>query len=314
MKNSARVSMIIDLEKRLDAISEYNGVPYGRAHMIFNAEEAFSRGALRYRGFLALSDAFKCFFLETVELINVPTDPNQTSTRPCSDRYLMFVPRLAQCFRTLCGAERVTLHGYPYEGYTLLRNTFDSVVLLSAALQGFADFYSIEGLNLDGSFDAVRAKRLRKVTEQKVRKAMTGDQSGLSPSARFELARLNDMFDWETHGGRLSLTHAIDWMKGHGPLFVVPEFSEKSIALFLNRYLEIGWMTHRLVPFMRCDGTPVSKTWCEKWRTLDEAFSIHVASLTTQLKKPVGAAVVEFVNTKFPFNEASYFPEIEGAS
>lgn len=299
--------MIVNLEDRLSEISKYNDVPYGRAHIIFDAEEIFGRGALKYRGFLALSDAFKCFFLETVELINIPA-ASSAEIQAISEHYLMFVPSLVQCFRTLCASERVTLHGYPYDGYTLLRNTFDSLVLLSAALQGITDFYSIEGINSDGSFDAGKAKRLRKITERTVRRAMTGDQSGLSRSTCDELARLNDMFDWETHGGRLSRTHAIDWMKGQGPLSVVPEFNEKSIALFLNRYLEIGWMAHRLLPCMRCHGTSTSETWREKWRTVDEAFSIHVASLTTELKKPVGAAVVELVNAKFPFDDASFFP------
>ncbi|MBS0251583.1 MAG: hypothetical protein JSR78_11040, partial [Proteobacteria bacterium] len=225
-----------------------------------------------------------------------------------AEHYLIFVPRLAQCFRTLCGAERISLRGYPYEGYTLLRNAFDSLVLLSAALQGVADFYSVEGLHPNGSFDPIKTKKLRKATERNVAKMMTGEESNLSTSARSEFAKLNDMYDWETHGGRLSLTQAIDWMKGQSSLSVVPEFSEKSVALFFNRYSEVGWMAHRLLPCLRPKGTDTNEKWNEKWRTIDDAFSAHVMSLTTQLKKPVGAAVAEFINAKFAFGAHSHFP------
>lgn len=46
----------------------------------------------------------------------------------------------------------------------------------------------------------------------------------------------------------------------------------------------------------------------EKWRVLDDSFEITVNSLTQQLGKKIGAAIVELVKTKFPFNEQSVFP------
>lgn len=130
--------------KRLEAISESDGVPYGRAHLLLEEEQKHQQAILQYKGYLALSDAFKCFFLETVELINTVCRPKVTT--PLSEFYGLFVPRLAHGFQSLCGAERVAICGYPYHAYTLLRNTFDSVALTSAALQKIADFYSIEGV------------------------------------------------------------------------------------------------------------------------------------------------------------------------
>jgi hypothetical protein len=61
----ARKTMTVDpsdFMKRLDAISEHNGVPYGRVHLIFDEEEEYGYQVINYKGYLALSDACKCFF------------------------------------------------------------------------------------------------------------------------------------------------------------------------------------------------------------------------------------------------------------
>lgn len=73
-----------EFAKRLDAISEYDGIPYGRAHLLFDEEQKHQEAALRLTGYLALSDAFKCFFLETVELVN--TVCRSKVTTPLSER------------------------------------------------------------------------------------------------------------------------------------------------------------------------------------------------------------------------------------
>jgi hypothetical protein len=91
-------------------------------------------------------------------------------TTPLSEFYGLFVPRLAHGFQSLCGAERVAICGYPYHAYTLLRNTFDSVALTSAALQKIADFYSIEGVTPGKPLEVVAVKKLRKHTEFEVRR------------------------------------------------------------------------------------------------------------------------------------------------
>jgi hypothetical protein len=53
-----------EFQAKLDAISKHKGVPYGRAYLLFDAEEKHSLAALKYKGYLAQSDAFKCFFLD----------------------------------------------------------------------------------------------------------------------------------------------------------------------------------------------------------------------------------------------------------
>lgn len=295
-----------DFVKRLDAISEHDGVPYGRAHLLFDEEEKHGQAVLQYKGYLAVSDAFKCFFLETVEFVNIECRPKIKT--PLSEFYALFVPRLSHSFQSLCGAERVAIRGYPYHGYTLLRNVFDNLVLTSSALQKFADFYSIEGVEPGKPVDPDAVRKLRKSTEFAVRRKMTGDQSGLSQQTLAELAMWDAFFDYETHGARLSLTQAMGWMKKTAPLPVLPKFDESAFAMFMNRFCEVGWMTHRLIPAVQPLGIPLPDGWKEKWRVIDESFEISVESLTKQLGKTIGGAIVEFVKAKFPFNEHSAFP------
>lgn len=120
-------------QERLEAILEHDGIPYGRAHLLFDKEQEHAQAVLQYKGYLALSDAFKCFFLEAIELLITECRPKIVS--PLSEFYSLFLPRLTHGFQSLCGAERVAIRGYPYHAYTLLRNTFDNLALTSAALQ-----------------------------------------------------------------------------------------------------------------------------------------------------------------------------------
>jgi hypothetical protein len=295
-----------EFEKRLEAISNDGGISYGRAYLLFDKEEAHSQTCLQYKGFLALTDAFKCIFLETVELLNSECLPKISD--PLSEFYALFIPRLTHSFKSLCGSERLAIKGYPYQAYTILRNTFDNLVLSSAALQGMTDFYSIEGIEDGKEFDLQSSKKLRKDTEFEVRRMMTGSKSGLQQVTIEELVEWDALFDYEVHGARLSLADAKSWIQGQAPLPVLPVFQEHAFAMFMNRYCEIAWLNHRLLPLVQPAEAPLGQPWEEKWHIIDESFETMVNSLTEQLEKKIGEAFVEFVNSKFPFDAKSSFP------
>lgn len=179
---------------------------------------------------------------------------------------------------------------------------------MSAAIQNITDFYNIEGVILNQNFDRTAAKKLIKNTEREVQKKMYGAQSGLTASTITELTRWNDLFDDEIHGARLSLTWTQEWIQGKASLPVLPLFKEQSFAMFVNRFCEIGWMLHRLLPLQQPPTAPLPSNWQQKWQTLDESFEIIVFSLTEQYEKKIGAAIVELVKNKFPFNQSSAFP------
>ncbi len=295
-----------EMQQRLDAISDDNGTAYGRVHGLFDAEEAYGQQVARYKGYLALSDAFKSFFLETTETFNRHIRPQVNA--PLSEFHAMFFPRLVYAWQSLCGFERLALHGYPLQAYAGIRNIFDSVQSLSAAMQGFVDMYATEGVVAGQAFDLKQVKKLRRQTEQEVSLRMSGAKSGLSKSTVDELAVWDELFNFEVHGGRLSYAASVGFMKGQAPLHVVPAFREQDFAMFMNRYCEISWMTHRLIPLVQPPAISFDPKWKEKWKVIDESFGIVCASLTKENGKAIGAAIVEYVNAKFPFNADSAFP------
>jgi hypothetical protein len=295
-----------EFQKRLDAIFTYKGVAYGHVELLLEEEEKHSKAVLQFQGYLSLSAGLKCVFLEAVELFNTQCRPK--ITRAMSEFYGIYVARLAHGFQSLCGAERSAIRGYPLLAYTSLRNIFDNVVLSSAAMQKFTDFYAIEGIEPGKPFDPDEARKLRKKTESAVRRLVTGQQSGLSLTTIEELSKWDALFDYETHGARLSLASAMEWIKGRGPLSVLPQFDARDFGIFLNRYCEIAWMAHRLLPLIQAVEAPLPEKWKQKWRVVDDSFRITVEALTDQSGKKIGAAMVEFVNSKFPFGADSAFP------
>jgi hypothetical protein len=299
------------LVNRLTEISvDAGGKPFGRLDHLYELQRVHVESTREYRGHDALSDAFKSFFLETVESINVGLVPKIKTPLPAE--HALFSTRLVLYFRSLCGAEGAAKCGYPLQAYTLLRNVFDDEILTSAALQKIATFYSIEGVDPSHSsavFDPREAKKRRKKTELEVRDVMTGVKSGLSQKTLDELGIWDALFDYETHGGRLSMAREMSWLKGTAPLAVMPAFDERMYATFMNRFSEIAWMAHRLLPNIQPLDMPFSQAWKEKWRMLDDAFERMVASLSVQLGKGIGDALVELVKAKFPFTENSSFPQ-----
>ncbi|WP_079433382.1 hypothetical protein [Zoogloea sp. LCSB751] len=292
---------------RLESISVYENKPYGRCFLLFEEESSYGASAANeMSGYLSLSDAFKCFYLETVERINTECRPKVKT--PLSEFYPMFFARLNNNFETLVAAERVALHGYPHQAFTMHRNNFDNAVLTAGAMQGFTDFYSIEGLVPGQAFDERSMKALRKKTEFAIQDIMLGSKSGMSQSTVDALSKINHAFDLEVHGSRLSLAKAADWLKGVAPLRIMPTFEPRTFSLHMNRYLEVAWMVCRMIPLIQPPEAQLSADWPEKWRVLDDSFQLICDAMTKECGKPFGAAFIEFVQNKFPFTAESVFP------
>ena len=296
-----------DFVTRLEQLSEEGGIPFARLRLLAEAETEFKREMGQYKGYLALSNASKCFFLDTVERFNHEIRP-AVPTLLASD-HAIFFEKIVHTFQSLCAAEVAALNGYPLQGYTILRNVSDNCVLASGALQGLTDFERLEGILPGTAVDPKTVKNNRKKEEQLVRCQMDGKNSGLSTATLDLLRTLDELYDAETHGARLSLSQSTGWLKGKEPLAVVPKFLEFKASIFINRYLEVAWMAHRLLPLVQPPGLRLALEWAAKWETIDESFGIAVMSVTKQLGKPIGGAVCEFVRVKFPFTSKSEFPK-----
>ncbi|MEI9898911.1 MAG: nucleotidyl transferase AbiEii/AbiGii toxin family protein [Hyphomicrobium sp.] len=291
--------------ERLTRLATENGTPFARLRLLAEAEQDFAVAMGQYKGYAALTNASKCFFLETVERFNVEIHPRVTA--PVSSHHALFVEKLVTCFQSLRAAELAALNGYPLQGYTILRNVSDICVHAAAALQGLTDFERLEGIFPGMAPDASQAKKNRKNEEHTIRRQMDGKDSGLTPATLDLLKELDDLYDAETHGARVSLSQSLGWLKGTEPLRVTPSFSETRVSLFINRYLETAWMLHRLLPSVQLTGLTFAPDWAAKWATIDESFEVAVMSVTKQLGKQIGAAVCEFVKAKFPFDSSRQF-------
>ena len=175
-------------------------------------------------------------------------------------------------------------------------------------MQKVTDFYSIEGVTPGVAVEMKEVRRLRKRTEHGVWDKFLGSSSGLSASTIEELSKWDQLFDFEVHGGRLSFGGTLDWLHGRGALRVLPKFDPKVFSMYMNRACEIGWMIHRLIPLVQPPGIPLASDWKAKWRIIDKSYQLTVESLSTDLGKPIGNAIKEFVLAKFPFTCDMEFP------
>ncbi len=291
----------------LKAISFHEGVPFGRLEALDMREAQHRRDVSgQLGGYLDLSGAFKCFFIETVDLVN--TDVQAKWKGQVAEFYPFLIARMAHSFRSLRGAECAAISGYPFSAFTILRNIFDDLVLTSAVLQKHTDLNSILGIVPGQQFEESVAKKRAVREEFRVRELMTGAKSGLSEETRDELMKLNKLFDFEVHGARLSLAAVGDWIRGTKPIPIVPMFDPKHFAVFMNRYVEVAWMIHRLTPALQLPGAFLSEEWKSKWRVLDSALEVAVYSLTAESGKKVGRAMKDFIHSKLPFDEDFCFP------
>jgi hypothetical protein len=291
--------------KTLENISTDGGKKYRRLDTIRQAELDHGELIAAFRGHTALSGAAECFILETVECLNRQVRPKVKT--PISEFFPQFVERIGQYFRSLRAANLLATQGYPFHGYVLLRNIFDGAVLTAAAATGLTDFYRLEGIDPNAPFDPTSFRRNRRNEERRVRALMTGESSGLTDATKSQRDHWDILFDDETHGGHLTRSHSVGWMKGHEPLPFVPTYHRDAVAMFMNRHNEVAWMVHRLLPLLQPQGISLSAEWKSKWKTLDACFRQAVSGLTTELGKPIGKAMTDFVTSKFSFDADSVF-------
>jgi len=290
-----------------------DGVPFGGIQHYWNAEIVHKETVkANSGGMLFIVRVFQCFFLETVGYVNQFSMQGRTCPQlPFYKRNL--VPKLVHVFQQICASDLLATHGYPLPAYAMLRNTFDELVLMSAAFQGMTDFIKLEG-SIPGKTPLDKeSKELRRKTERDVRQKMTGANSGMSASTIENLRLWDQMFDFEVHGARLSHGTAGGWIEGSDPVLpVIPQYRLDTVALYGNRVCEVAWMAHRLLPLFQHSAFTFPKEWAEKWCILDRRFKDQVQFYARQQKKAVGLAIIELVEKKFPFSEVSRYP-LEGS-
>jgi hypothetical protein len=146
--------------------------------------------------------------------------------------------------------------------------------------------------------------------EDKIVRNIIGKDSGLTAESQDALVQWNRLFNWEAHRGLLTLFRASHRVLVQKKLEMVlgPVPDELNESMYMNRCTEIGWMIHRLLPYMRRSETPKDEAWDKKWKLLDDSFSMMVDGLGAMGKK-IAPAITELMGAKFDFGPATYFSE-----
>lgn len=270
-------------------------------HTIYHAElQCGIQVTQTFVGYQILCDSFKAFCLETFRSLQVPP------SRPYD--YAIFVARISSLCKQLRASEILLLSGYPWQGYSLFRVIVEQVQIRLAVLQGLFDDQQVEGL-IDGKMPETKKARIdeKKRVEGIIFKEISGTKSGLSAETISQFKNWDSLFDSEIHGLTFSNLEANEWLHGTGGLPIVPVYSVDGTTMYVNRYVEVAWMVHRLIPLLQLRPFSLSNDWAEKWQALDNSFMAFSKGLAG-LGKPVALAIIELVTKKFAFDASSHFP------
>jgi len=193
----------------------------------------------------------------------------------------------------------------------LLRDVKDRAIFLGALAHGKTSFSKLLGepksqITTEKEYPRIvieRKKEERRILDETIR-----GKSGLPPDAQKALKTWEKLFHEEVHGSRLTFLEGDDWLRGKKPLPIGPAPNQMSIAMYMNRASEIGWLTVRTFPFLQLKPHAFGKEWTEKWKVLDDSFRIMVESLG-KLGKEIGNAFKIFVDIKFSFPEDLHYHE-----
>jgi len=292
----------IKLENELVRLFKRNGaVGGGGVRDLIDAElHCGSTAVNKFAGHQILSDSFKAFCIETFQSLKVP------SSR--SFAYANHVAQLSFLVKHLRASEILYLNGYPWQGYSLLRVMVEQAQIRCAVFQGLYDDQEVAGL-VNGELPESKKDILKnkKNVEREIFKKISGSESSLSDQVISQIRHWDDMFDYEIHSLRFSSLEAVDWLKGDGGLPILPTFSLDGATMYVNRYAEVAWMLHRLLPLLQLRPFSLSKNWAEKWQALDSSF-MNFSKSMANIGKPIGLAIIELVTKKFPFDANSHFP------
>jgi len=305
-------------QERLTENFTVNGHVGGNLFEIFDKEKDCGHYfATTFHGQSVLIDAFLSFFIETMKTARQWTGshgwpPNCPSYPYVYDYYLIMFRRFRAC-------EILLLHGYPLDGYVLLRGLKDQAILLAGiahnvtTLSGIFGAVNTENLTED---DFKRIMKLRRQEEGKVWGALLRKDSGLPEEVIKELSIWERMFHEEVHGFKFSLvTDVLRWLQGQGEPSIgptPPSLNITSWSNYMNRAVEIGWLVVRLLPYLQPIENAFGEDWRQRHHILDDSFRFAEKSLSEKCTE-IGEAFIKFVDDKFSFRNPFHYLEADGS-
>lgn len=276
---------------------------------VIDGERAYGEYLVHtFHGYGILINCFFDFFIETMILASKGAFAGQL---PNNDKYyaLLYV-LIFSSFRNFRAAETTMNNGYPLDGYALLRDLKDRAIHLGAIANEFTtanDLFGVNGNDEKRSRTKEDSAEVHNKKGQKekarVTRLMIGAESGLPEEVMRWLKVWRDLFHLEVHGSRLTYFEDFRtlFIKKQLPSFAPgPHENNSDLSMYLNRSTEIGWMFHRVFPYLQLKPRSFGEEWASKWELLDHAFCLQVKSLD-EMGKPIGKAFIRLIETKFAF-------------
>jgi len=303
-------------QKRLEENFTAKDIVGGHLLDIIDMEKAYGEFVVKtFHGQSVLIDSFLSFYIETIRAaeswISCNGWPNNTPNYAAI--YLFYVIN----FRSFRACENLLTCGYPLDGYALLRDIKDRAIFLAAIAHNITTFprvYGYEGIKEVSTEAWEKSRKMRKEEEHRVLRRMIRAGSGLPSYIRKDLAKWEQLFHEEVHGSRCTyFSEGGNWMRGIEPLSIGPIPKNQSIAMYMNRSSEIGWLLVRVLPFLQPVEGAFGQSWIQRHKILDDSFMEMVKGLS-KLGKPIADALIYFVEDKFKFPDNFHYFEADGSS
>ncbi len=299
-------------QQRLEETFSVEGIVGKRLLDILDAEKEYGvHISETYHGHLILINSFFDFYIETIQKTIAWTEKNGWPNESLP-YYIFTVLYYVTNFKSFRAADILFMNGYPYDGYSLLRDLKDRSIFLGAIIHKLTNFSllaGIEGLKTISREDMKTIISKRRKEESQIHDLMLGKKSCLPSEVLDELEFWEKLFHEEVHGSKFTLAEiGTDWMKGTAPLHLEPIPNKSGMGMYMNRASEIGWLLTRTLPFLQLTENSFGDEWKTKYHILDESFRVMVQGLEKMGKK-IATAFIFFVDNKFSFPDNLYYSE-----
>ena len=302
---------VSEWQRRLEKIFSIDGIVGRRLFEVLDAEKAYGIHIDEtYHGHLYLTNSFFDFYIETIQKA---VEWTRQHGWPNNLRYYSYsVLYSITNFKSFRAADTLFMNGYPYDGYSLLRDLKDRAIFLGAVIHKFTNFsllMGVEGIEPISreNMKTIIAKRRRE--ETRIHDLMIGKKSGLRPEIVAQLERWEKLFNEEVHGSKFTLAEVgMEWMKGAGALHLEPMPIESGMAMYMTHASEVGWLLTRTLPFLQPEVNAFGEDWKSKYDVLDESFRFMIQSLQ-KLGKEIATSFIYFVDNKFSFPVGLHYSE-----
>ena len=307
---------VSEWQKRLSDTFTVNGLVGGSLLAVHNSEDAAGNYLVNtFRGQNVLLDSFQGFFIDTLTLAN---EQIKTNGWP-KDRinYPVAMAYFFNLFRRCRACEILYLKGYPLDAYALMRDIKDRTFMLSGVAHNLITFSGIIGAPATPQPDPKQYKKQstknRKDAEHRVTNRVMGTTSGLSVNDQDNLKVWDEFFNYEVHGGGVSLTQELSAISKGRVLQIGPTVNKDAFVMYMNRSAELGWLIARVLPYLQLSERGFGKTWEGKRQVLDDSFRYMLEGFSN-LGKQLGPSFIAMVDTRFVFKQPFYYFEADGST